>query len=86
MTYLHRNKKATVGCSADSTFPQSDVRVQKFIFSDFLFNNDTGTDMPFCLEDGSRSDSVGRELKRAMQGEDSTAVRKFPKDIFLGPV
>ena len=49
----------------------------EFIFSDFLFNNDTGTDLSFCLEDGCRADSVGRELKRTLQGKDSTAVRKF---------
>ena len=48
-------------------------------FSDFLFNNDTGTDLPFCLEDGCRADSVEGELKRLLQllREDSTAVRKF---------
>ena len=47
-----------------------------FIFSGFLFNNDTGTDLPFCLEDGSRSDSVRGGLKRTAQREDSNAVRK----------
>ena len=45
--------------------------------TDILFNNDTGTDMSFCLEDGSRSDSVRRRLERAAQREDSNAVRKF---------
>ena len=80
MTYLHRNKKATVGCSADSTFPPKRSECLEFIFSDFIFNNDTGTDLPFCLEDGCRADSVGRELKRTLQGEDSTAVRKV-RDI-----
>ena len=69
--------KATVGSSADSTFPQSDVCVLKFIFSDSLFNNDTGTDLSFCLEDGCRADSVGRELKRIITRKDSTDVRKF---------
>ena len=46
-------------------FPQSEVCL-RFIFSDFLFNNDTGTDLSFCREDGCRADSVGRELKRTL--------------------
>ena len=49
----------------------------EFIFSESLFNHDTGTDSSFCLEDGSRSDSVRGRLERAVQREDSNAVRKF---------
>ena len=69
--------KATVGSSADSTFLPKRCSCSDFIFSESLFNHDTGTDSSFCLEDGSRSDSVRRRLERAVQREDSNAVRKF---------
>ena len=58
-------------------FPPKRCSCSDFIFSDSLFNNDTGTDLPFCLEDGSRSDSVRWRLERAVQRESSNAVRKF---------